>query len=181
MVKDGNEVIYVSTNYSVSMRNLFILIALFSLSSCITRKMKEKICIECSKNKTIIHDTKTISITKDSLVYIPADSSIYELYLKCDSLGKVQIAKISELSTGKRIETKFIYSENKLKIRTFNDSILSLNKIIKEFREISRDTTKTIIQPNVKCNKKFHSFTIYWFWISFGFILLYILKKILLK
>lgn len=103
------------------MKNIFIILFLSVLTSCVvTKKQREKICNDCKTHTTeFIKDSIYI---KDTVVSVKPDSSSIEALLECDSLGNVRIIEISTLQ-GQIIMLETALNNNKFKAKAKTDTI----------------------------------------------------------
>lgn len=160
---------------------LFTLLALL-LVGCATPKR----CAElypCQGYKETHTDTvKTIEtqlIKKDTVVYIE-DSNRFRLYLRCDSLGRVQLEQIKWLRESNKIKSNIKLNNNILEVQSVIDSasvfVTYYEKHIKEHLQITSNTKEAI--PVVKNEPSGWQ----WFWIRAGQILsiLFILENIII-
>ncbi len=92
------------------MRNLIVAIILsIAATGCITQERCMKRFPAIEGNDT---HTEIVEIFRDSIVKIPADSSIIKALLKCDSLGNVYVATIDMYSPGKNIKPEIVVKNN---------------------------------------------------------------------
>ena len=150
------------------MKYLYIILIAVAFTGCITEKKRAEICSKCPKKteiKTVVRDS-IYYIERDSIVILPPDSSLIEMLLRCDSIGRVSIESMRQ-KDGARIKTKIVFKDNVLILTSLNDSIQVLNKIISKYKETSADSSY-VSQATVVINRcdswwhtlyKWYSFT----------------------
>jgi hypothetical protein len=163
------------------MKILYIILIAVVITGCITEKKRAEICSKCPNKteiKTVVKDS-IYYIERDSLVILPPDSSLIEMLLKCDSIGRVSIESMRQ-KDGTRIKTKIVFKDNILKLTSLNDSIQVLNKIISKYKETSADSS-FISQATItinKCESWWHTLFMWWFCLTFTIIIIYIFIKL---
>ena len=140
-------------------------------------KHHKEICDKCI-SELIRHD----SISIDTLiqyrdVYIPlANDSIWQdVYFKCDSNNQVLMLKVIDGKKSEKLINDFTFNNNVLRVKSklLQDSILVLNKIIKE-----RKTEYIQIPPvEIPVDKNKWIYLIVIFGLLISLILALILKK----
>jgi hypothetical protein len=158
------------------MKYIYIILIAGILTGCITSKQRAKICATCPSKvieKMIVKDS-IYYVERDSIVILPADSSLIEMLLRCDSIGRVSIESMKQ-KDGKRIKTKIVFKDNVLKLTALNDSILILNKIISKYKESSLDSTYSSQATVVinKCENGWHRIYKMWFIFTVGASILF--------
>ena len=146
------------------------MIAIFTIS-CNPCKyvLKHYECLPISSDTIREYITETI---RDSISYIEGNESILTAWVECDSMYNVILKKYEESNTG-GIKTIIKYSNNKLEIRAYTDSIAVLNKIITKLKE-SKENKVIVINKdkNISYKKLFYlSIVFFILFISIRFIL----------
>lgn len=98
--------------------NLLLAIAILTLVSCRTARPVVTTTSD-KKDSSSIAEKETIL----SKVYLP-DSALIEALLKCDSLGNVYIAEISQIRAGGQVKPEIIIRDNYIKVTCKVDSLL---------------------------------------------------------
>ena len=146
------------------MKKAIIIPILLLLSSCLTQKKVAKICARCPVN----------SVTKDSIVIVKRDTTIYITHREveyrdtiiCDPSGKVEDFRKTVSSGG--IKATISMKSNKLKVVCETDSLYQVIKgLISERSQWSKVSNTKVVEVCTKEHKtKFDGFTFWWFWIT---------------
>lgn len=160
---------------------LFVFIS-FVLWSCITERKRSKICAECKPASTVNVHTKDSIYVHDTMIIttVQQDSSLLEMLIKCDSIGKVSL-EITKQQQGKRVETKYVFKDNLLKINAYTDSLRYYKQIISTYKESRKDSLKIDRITVYECKSELHILYKYGFWILLSIIVLYIAFVRMLK
>jgi len=139
---------------------LFLSLAI--LTSCITQNRRARICAECPVN----------SITKDSIVIVKKDTTIYITHREvqyrdtiiCDPSGKVNDLRKVVAVGG--VKATISIKNNKIKVVCETDSLYQVIRgLISERSQWSRTSSVKVVKVCEKEHKtKFDGFTYYW-WI----------------
>lgn len=78
-------------------------------------------CRPCKDAQLIITHTDTLTIYKDSIIVIPADSAFISAYFECDSNNQVVIAELEELK-GRKVVPVIQFKDNWLTVVAKVDS-----------------------------------------------------------
>jgi hypothetical protein len=152
---------------------LISIVLIITIQSCNTCKYVAK-HPECFPADTIIE--KDSMIVKDSIYIIQQDSSVLEMYFKCDSNNQVLIQKVNS-TQGVKTKTKYIFKDNFLKVNAYNDSIVVLNRIIERYKNNKTVTRNPINEKlkreNEKLEKKIKNRRVF-IWFSITIIILII-------
>ena len=151
------------------MKNLLTLLILsILLSSCITQNRRARICATCPVN----------SVTKDSIVLIRKDTTIYITHREveyrdtiiCDPSGKVD--DLRKVVSGGGVKATISIKNNKLKVICETDSLYQvIRNLLTERSMWSRTNSVKVLRVCEKKHKTaFDGFTLYWFWITAGFL-----------
>jgi hypothetical protein len=136
------------------MKKYFIFILLLLMPSCfVTRKQREKICNECKTHTE--HYIRDSIYIKDTLVKIEPDSTYFEAFLFCDSMGNVFMRDLSLLQ-GRIVDLNFALKNNNLKVKAKTDTIKVYVKGATEVRYVSIETK---VEKPVKVYKEY-----WWKW-----------------
>ena len=143
------------------MKYIIVLVLFISLfSSCKTQK----------NSTSSTRDSTYVEKVVPVYIQLPADSSWYWAWFKCDSTGHVVISASSDIKT-KGISTDVSFDNGKFNYKTNRpaDSIkvITINKEIRINTELSKTFTVTVIKMSL--------FQKIFFWIGIGSILLFII------
>ncbi len=171
------KVLKVENNYELRMKR-FIVAIIFILVFIAFSLMIFTGC-RTAKDTSSVTMNDSVYVEKLVPVYIqnPADSSLLDAYFKCDSLGNVYIAQITDLKS-KGIQTSLNFNKGNLIYKTNKpaDSILTytINKETKINNQLTTTITKTVTQMS--------SFEKVFFWIGLiGTVLLLVFLGIKIK
>lgn len=100
--------------------------------------------------KTIAPTASITTSTKDSIIYIPKDTTIYltdsagfRALLECDSVGKIRVKQIQDYYAGQFVKPKIIIKDNYVQLDCKVDSA-KVYVAWKEKHEISISSTNTV-------------------------------------
>lgn len=155
------------------MKRILLISALMMLliTSCVTRKRCNELypcqgSVVSTKDSTT--STETTIIPHDSIIYL-TDSASFKLYLKCDSLGNVQLCEIETLKASQNIKPSFILNDNNLYAACIIDSaavVISWNE-----KHVSKTTTVNASSKETIPVVTNEPTPWQWFWIRAGQIL----------
>jgi len=160
-----------------------ILAAIVLLSSCVTLKQREKICMSCPVK--II--TKDSIWTKETLrvdtTYKTITGPVQWLQSPCDSNGNLKPINTTTKKNG--IKTTIKSVGNNLQVNSNLDSLMEVNKLLTIENNILHSEIKEVpvcYKEHITDNDVFWIKVGKWlFWILIGYILLRILKLYLKK
>ena len=149
---------------------LLLLLSVALLSSCITQNRRARICAECPVN----------SITKDSIVFVKRDTTIYITHREveyrdtiiCDPSGKVN--DLRKVVAGGGVKATISIKNNKIKVVCETDSLYQVIRgLISERSQWSRTSSVKVVKVCEKEHKTaFDGFTFWWFIITAGVLVL---------
>lgn len=115
---------------------LSILLALTLLTSCVTERMRKRICLSCpTKTETIVRDS---IVRKDSTVLLPGERITEYVRIECPDGAKPTVTTKSKSGKRGRLETKLIES-NTLQL----DCVIDSASVAISWNESHR-TTQTV-------------------------------------
>jgi hypothetical protein len=162
---------------------LITLLLLTFLSSCITEKKRQKICLECPvKIEKEVHDS-IIEKLKDTTIYITTQGPTQ--YLEnpcknlCDSLGKLKPIKVETKKNGIKSTIKTV--GNSLVVECETDSLKAVIRGLKETIRIRKEQeVKEVPVCHLEHKTWFDELTFWWFWVTLIILLLRLgFKKIM--
>lgn len=160
---------------------LLIVTAALSQACLLTKKGKEDFLFHNCKD-SIVTIRKDTTIFKDSISYVFLDGPIQ--YLEnpckklCDSLGNLKPFEIIKKKNGLKATIKSV--GNSIAFDCDADSLRNVNKIITHELDVYRASAVTVKKPcELEHRTKWDGFTWYWFIITAGLLVLYILFKCL--
>lgn len=147
------------------MKKLILLLPILLLYSCVTEKKRSQICQSCP----------VITVSKDSIIYIKKDTTIYITHREveyrdtifCDPTGKVN--EFRKVVSGGGVKATVKIKDNKLTVKCETDSLYQIIRgLITEKETWSKSNTTKILQPECKLKhqNKFTGFCFYWFLIT---------------
>ncbi len=129
------------------MKKVFILLAIILITGCNMQRWCEKNHPPAQSSSRDSSTTTTTTITEEAArakTPVPADSSGLRALLDCDSLGRVYLKKINDISYGTHVKPEVVILPGNvlyLKCKVDSFSVYSWYKRIHE---------KTVINTNVK-------------------------------
>jgi hypothetical protein len=162
---------------------LITLLLLTFLSSCITEKKRQKICLECPvKIEKEVHDS-IIEKLKDTTIYITTQGPTQ--YLEnpcknlCDSLGKLKPIKVEAKKNGIKSTIKTV--GNSLVVECETDSLKAVITGLKETIRIRKEQeVKEVPVCHLEHKTWFDELTFWWFWVTLVILLVRLgFKKIM--
>lgn len=162
---------------------LITLLLLTFLSSCITEKKRQKICLECPvKIEKEVHDS-IIEKLKDTTIYITTQGPTQ--YLEnpcknlCDSLGKLKPIKVEAKKNGIKSTIKTV--GNSLVVECETDSLKAVIRGLKETIRIRKEQeVKEVPVCHLEHKTWFDELTFWWFWVTLVILLVRLgFKKIM--
>lgn len=162
---------------------LITLLLLTFLSSCITEKKRQKICLECPvKIEKEVHDS-IIEKLKDTTIYITTQGPTQ--YLEnpcknlCDSLGKLKPIKVEAKKNGIKSTIKTV--GNSLVVECETDSLKAVITGLKETIRIRKEQeVKEVPVCHLEHKTWFDELTFWWFWVTLIILLVRLgFKKIM--
>lgn len=164
----------------VILTSLFLLLLFFS---CITEKKRAKICSTCP----VINYTKDsiVVVKKDTTIYVNSEPVLIELESPCsqlcDSLNHLKDFYYTHKDKG--IRATITSKNGKLIVNCKADSLQNIIKgLITDKENWTKNVQTKIIQEDCKKSHqtKFDGFTFYWFIISLIFLGIKYLPKLIL-
>ena len=147
---------------------LLLFLSIVLLSSCITQNRRARICATCPVN----------SVTKDSIVIVKQDTTIYITHREveyrdtiiCDPKGNIKDKK--EVVSGGGVKATITFKQNRLVVKCETDSLYQVIRgLLTERSMWSRTNSVKVLRVCEKKHKTaFDGFTLYWFWITAGFL-----------
>lgn len=107
---------------------LSILLALVALSCNPCRYASKH--PECFKPDTVVMSHTTT--VHDTIIYLEESESTLEAYFECDSTNRVLMSRLVQTEAGRPVKPTVIFRENTLRVRYYQDSIATLNRLVKE-------------------------------------------------
>jgi hypothetical protein len=111
------------------------------LGSCCTQKRCERLYPPAG-NQESSHDSVSVS-DRDSVSYIPQDSSWLKAYLECDAHGKVLLKQIAGYEAGKNVSIPRVsIHDNVLTAECKVDSVEVYNRLYSKYSHSNKTTVK---------------------------------------
>jgi hypothetical protein len=162
------------------MRFLLIFIISLSLFSCVTKKQRARICKECAGKDSVSVEYKERIVKHDTTIYTTIAGPVQWLENPCknlcDSLGNLKPFKVETKKNGLKSTIKSV--GNSIQAECDADSLKQVITLLT--KEIERTTFEKKVIPS-DCEKehktRWDGFTFWWFWITLGIIILFILLK----
>ncbi len=124
------------------MKLLLVVFSIILLGACRSGRITGR---DSSVNDSTAVKEKIVTITKDSIVKLPADSSWLKMLLDCDSTGEVLIKQIEGYKAGKQVQIpKATIEDNRLFIVCDVDSFEVYQRFASLYRDASRDSIRTV-------------------------------------
>lgn len=162
------------------MKFLLIFLLSFSLFSCVTKKQRAKICKECAGKDSVSVVYKETVVKKDTTIFVTIAGPTQWLENPCknlcDSLGNLKPFEVKKKKNG-LVST--IKSEgNSIVAECDADSLKARVQWLEKQIEVNKFEKKVIPSDCEKEHKtRWDGFTFWWFWITLGIIILFILLK----
>jgi hypothetical protein len=161
------------------MKNLIIilLIAVLGLSSCVTEKMRAKICNNCSA-KTVVKDSIYQVQCWDTVRLAPIAGPVIYLQNPCDSLGHLKPVLITKTKNGVKGTVNSL--DNTIVFTCETDSLKAYIQTLKEKYVFNKKNESEVKYLPCKSERtKFDGFTFWWFWITLVALVAFFVIKIL--
>lgn len=152
-----------------------LMIVYLSLSSCVTEKMRAKICNNCT-TKTEKVDSVYEHQCFDTVSMAPIVGPTIYLTNPCDSTGKLKPIAIAKTKNGVRASVNTL--DNTIVFTCETDSLKAYIQTLKETYVLSRKHDADIKYVPCKNERtKFDGFTFWWFWITLGIsIIIFVIR-----
>lgn len=146
------------------------------LSSCVTQKMRAKICNSCAA-KTEVRDSVYQVECWDTVRLSPITGPTIYLQNPCDSLGHLKYVSVAQTKNGVKGSVKSI--DNTLVFVCETDSLKAYIKTLTEkYVSNKKHDAEVKVLPCENERTRFDGFTYWWFWISLAFLLLWFVIKV---
>lgn len=156
---------------------MIFLVSLTLVTGCCTQRR----CADKYPPVQSVNDSSSVTTVesvqeRDSITYLPADSSWLIALLECDEYGKLILRQLQDYKNGKNVEVPYVSVDgNVLTVKCKVDSLAVFNHYSKHFKKEVEYRDKEVIKE-VKANylTPFQKWQIKAFWVESAILILLI-------
>lgn len=155
---------------------MLLLVSLFLVGGCCTQKRCDRKypVAQSASDSSAVTATESVQ-EKDSITYLPADSSWLKALVECDEYGQVILKELQGYRNGKNVEVPLVtVSANVLTVKCKIDSMAVYNHYSKTVKKETQYRDRKVTETKyTNILSKWQKTQILFFWIESALLLLF--------